>query len=184
MLVLLVVLLVMVVVLVVAVLVVVMLLPLPLLPLTSPLQPAGFANYRVEDGTLIAHPSFGSAEGRYLLALGGTCGSATAGLSKNCATDVSVSEVTLDGRDLAWGGAQFISAVNVNVGPQVMVPLPVPLPVPAPCYWLLCLLLCLLLLLNVNVGAQVMVIGFQGVGINLEGCGAGFVHDSWAGQVI
>eukprot|EP01052_Picozoa_sp_SAG31_P038560 SAG31_NODE_5177_length_2679_cov_7.157429_2_plen_131_part_00 len=74
------------------------------------------------------------------------CGSATAGLSKNCATDISVSEVTIDGRDRAWGGVQFVSAVNVNVGPQVMV------------------------------------IGFQGVGINLQGCGAGYIHESWAGQ--
>ena len=37
------------------------------------------------------------------------------------ATDVSVSEVTIDGRDLAWGGISFTSTVNVNVGPQVMV---------------------------------------------------------------
>ena len=29
---------------------------------------------------------------------------------------------------------------------------------------------------------QVMVIGFQGVGIKLSGCGAGYVHDSWVGQ--
>ena len=63
--------------------------------------------------------------------------SATAGLSKNCATDISVSELTVDGRDRAWGGVSITSAVNVNVGPQVMV------------------------------------IGFQGVGIDLNGCGAG-----------
>jgi hypothetical protein len=107
--------------------------------------PAHYANYRVEDGTIIAHPTFGMGE-QYLLQMGGTCATATAGLSKNCATDVSLSEVTVDGRDLAWGGVSVVSAVNVNVGPQVMV------------------------------------IGFQGVGINLQGCGAGFVHDSWVGQ--
>lgn len=109
--------------------------------------PAGYANYRIEDGTIIAHQSWpkGLRDG-YLLTYGGVCGSATAGLSKNCATDVSLSEVTLDGRDLAWGAVSFVSAVNVNVGPQVMV------------------------------------IGFQGVGIQLSGCGAGYVHDSWVGQ--
>jgi len=107
--------------------------------------PAGYANYRIEDGTIIAHDTFGTGE-QALLQLGGICGSATAGLSKNCATDLSLSEVTLDGRDRAWGGVSIVSAVNVNVGPQVMV------------------------------------IGFQGVGLELSGCGAGYVHDSWLGQ--
>lgn len=83
--------------------------------------PAGYANYRIEDGTIIAHESFGSGSSQCLLELGGVCGSATAGLSKNCATDISVSEVTLDGRDRAWGGVAITSAVNVNIGPQVMV---------------------------------------------------------------
>ena len=106
--------------------------------------PSGYANYRVERGTIIAHSTFGTGAGQFLLQLGGVCGSATAGLSKNCATDISVSEVTLDGRDQAWGGVSLTSAVNVNVGPQVMV------------------------------------IGFQGVGIKLSGCGAGYVHDRYA----
>lgn len=108
--------------------------------------PAGYANYRIEEGTIIAHTTFGTGSSQFLLQLGGVCGSATAGLSKNCATDISVSEVTLDGRDRAWGGVSLTSAVNINVGPQVMV------------------------------------IGFQGVGIKLSGCGAGYVHDSWVGQ--
>merc|ERR1712205_8029 len=107
--------------------------------------PPGFANYRIQGGTIIAHPDFDTGE-QYLLQLGGECGSATTGLSKNCATDISLSEVTIDGGDRAWGGATFVSAVDVNVGPQVMV------------------------------------IGFQGVGIALDGCGAGYVHDSWVGQ--
>ena len=104
--------------------------------------PAGYANYRVERGTLIAHENFGTGK-QHLLELGGVCSGGTTGLSKNCATDISVVEVTLDGRDRAWGGVHVTSAVNVNVGPQVMV------------------------------------IGFQGVGIELSGCGAGYVHDSW-----
>lgn len=108
--------------------------------------PAGYANYRIEGGTIIAHPTFNTGEGRYLLALGGVCSGSTAGLSKNCATDISLSEVTLDGRDRAWGGVKFQSAVNVNVGPAVMV------------------------------------FGFQGIGIDLNGVGAGYIHDSWAGQ--
>ena len=52
--------------------------------------PAGYANYRIEAGTIIAHPTFGTGAGQFLLQLGGVCGSATAGLSKNCATDISV----------------------------------------------------------------------------------------------
>ena len=107
--------------------------------------PAYYANYRIEDGTIIAHPDFNSGE-QYLLELGGICDSETAGLSKNCATDISVSEVTIDGRDRAWGGLSATSAVNVNIGPQVMV------------------------------------IGFQGVGLGIFGCGAAYVHDSWGGQ--
>ena len=36
--------------------------------------------------------------------------------------------------------------------------------------------------MNVNVGPAVMVVGFSGVGISLEGSGAGFVHECWLGQ--
>lgn len=63
----------------------------------------------------------GTGEGQYLLDLGGypSCQTATAGLSKNCATDLHISEVTLDGRDRAWGGVSVTAAVDVNVGPQV-----------------------------------------------------------------
>ena len=44
--------------------------------------PEGYANYRIHDGTIIAHPSFNTGE-QALIMLGGECGGATAGLSKN-----------------------------------------------------------------------------------------------------
>jgi hypothetical protein len=109
--------------------------------------PHGYANFRVQRGTLMAGPSFPAA--KYILQIGDdeACKHTTGGKSKkNCMSNVGVQQVSLAGMGRAFGGLMVQNTMDANVGPAVMVT------------------------------------GFSGVGINLAGTGAGFIHECWLGQ--
>ena len=87
--------------------------------------PAGYANFRVQRGTLVARANFSSdVAGPYLLKIGDSdaCQSSSGGMNnKNCNEDVSISEITLDCKHTAWGGLLVEDSMDVNVGPSIFV---------------------------------------------------------------
>ena len=115
--------------------------------------PAGYANYRVQQGTLVAAANFqgDSADSvSYILQLGSdaNCNKTSGGANnKDCTSNVGVQQITIDGQAVAGGGLKIQNAMDVNVGPAVYV------------------------------------IGFNDVGIALPGCGAGYIHEAWLGQI-
>ena len=116
---------------------------------------AGYANYRVQGGTLVAAQGFADPAASkwntvaYVLQLGSgaDCNKTSGGANnKDCTSNVGVQQITIDGQAAAGGGIRVQNAMDVNVGPAVYV------------------------------------IGFNTVGISLAGCGAGYIHEAWLGQ--
>lgn len=113
------------------------------------LFPPGYSSFSIYHGSLIARSNFTSAAGSYLLQIGslGKCTSTSGGSNnKNCNSDISITEVTIDGRQFAFGGLSVWDSMNINIGPSLYV------------------------------------VGYVGVGVSLQGSGAGFIHESWFGQ--
>lgn len=84
--------------------------------------PHGYANFRVQRGTLLAGPSFPSSS--YLLQIGDSmdCKHTSGGASnKNCMSNVGVQQITLAGNGRAFGGVMIENTMDANVGPAVMV---------------------------------------------------------------
>jgi len=85
--------------------------------------PAGYANFRVQRGTLIASGQYPPTAGEYMLQIGGTgCNSTSGGAhNKDCNTNIGVQQITIDGAGVAWGGLQVLDTMDANIGPAVMV---------------------------------------------------------------
>tara|TARA_B110000208_G_C11707651_1_gene408127 strand:- start:69 stop:1247 length:1179 start_codon:yes stop_codon:yes gene_type:complete len=94
--------------------------------------PPGYANFAIKSGSLVARANFTSipsgapswkTDTAYVFRIGGTsCNSTSGGESnKNCNSDVSVQELTIDGGNIAFGGLLVEDTMNVNVGPAVYV---------------------------------------------------------------
>ena len=88
--------------------------------------PPGYANFRVQRGTLVARSNFSSAASgsrEYLLHVGGpSCNSSSGGgNNKNCNSNVDIQQMTFDGANVAWGCLMVQDTMNVNVGPAVYV---------------------------------------------------------------
>ncbi len=143
----------------------------------------GFSNFRIQRGSLIARFNFTSSSG-YLLQIGSNhdCNSTSGGQNnKNCNSDVSLQDLTLDAQNVAFGGllveetmeCVFVCGINRNVSTGNLM------------FVVTCcarLHLHRILLNSVNVGPNIYVEGFQGVGISLAGSGAGYIHEAWLGQ--
>jgi len=117
--------------------------------------PEGYANYRVQGGTLVAAQGFADPSASslndvaYLLQLGSNANctkTSGGGNNKDCTSNVGVQQITIDANAAAGGGLRVQNAMDVNVGPAVYV------------------------------------IGFNKIGISLAGCGAGYIHEAWLGQ--
>ena len=111
--------------------------------------PSGYGNFKIQRGSLVARSNFTKSSNAYLLQIGslGKCTSSSGGdNNKNCNTDVSLTELTLDGKNIAFGNLAVYNTMNLNVGPSIYI------------------------------------VGYQGVGINLQGTGAGYIHEAWLGQ--
>lgn len=85
--------------------------------------PAGYANFKVMRGSLVASDAF---DGGFMLSVGGgPAGCAappTTGLKAgNCNSNIDISHVTLDGRRKAAGGLLVNHTMDVNIGPAMMV---------------------------------------------------------------
>eukprot|EP00039_Didymoeca_costata_P012854 m.187226 g.187226 ORF g.187226 m.187226 type:complete len:520 (-) comp15603_c1_seq2:1431-2990(-) len=90
----------------------------------SLLIPQGYANFKVYGGSLIAADNFTGLQGGYLLQIGDAnpCNRTSGGKgNKDCISDISVQELTLDGRNVAYGGLMVENAMDVNIGPAIFV---------------------------------------------------------------
>lgn len=110
--------------------------------------PPGFSNFRIQRGTLVARSNFTTGPGLFMLSIGGdSCSSSSGGKNnKNCNTNVDITEMTIDGKNIAYGGILVKDVMDVNIGPAIFM------------------------------------VGFEHVGISMDGSGAGFLHEMWLGQ--
>jgi hypothetical protein len=82
------------------------------------LVPPGFANFRIQRGTLLARSNYTASPNTFMLQVGSDakCQSTSGGKNnKNCNSNVGVQQMTIDGSNVAWGGLLIEATMNANV---------------------------------------------------------------------
>eukprot|EP00040_Diaphanoeca_grandis_P024417 m.134151 g.134151 ORF g.134151 m.134151 type:complete len:518 (-) comp29723_c0_seq1:297-1850(-) len=88
------------------------------------LFPEGYANFKIQRGTLKATSQFVSGEDTYMLQVGniGACNATSGGNNnKDCNSDVGIQQLTLEGQGYAWGALLVGNTMDANIGPAIMV---------------------------------------------------------------
>jgi hypothetical protein len=83
--------------------------------------PAGYSNFKIRKGTLVANSNFSTTTSSYILDIGGNGCSSTSGGNKNCNSNVDIQTLTIDGQNRVFGALVVRDTMDVNIGPTIMI---------------------------------------------------------------